>query len=100
MVKPGWGDAAPVRGFFDQNAAGAVPVKGPIFEIAGEADTAVPLPGIQETVDRACRNGQAVTFRRYPGLDHDPAMGETVADQLAWIRDRFAGRPAPGNCPT
>jgi hypothetical protein len=100
MVKPGWGDAAAVRSFFDQNAAGAAPIKGPIFEIAGDADSAVPLPGIRETVDRACRNGQAVTFRRYPGLDHDPTMGETVADQLAWIRDRFAGKRAPGNCPT
>lgn len=98
MVKPGWGDNPAVRSFLDQNAAGVAPIKGPILEIAGDADSAVPLPGILETVDRACRNGQAVTFRRYPGLDHDPAMGETVADQLAWIRDRFAGKPAPGNC--
>lgn len=99
MLKAGWAENPSVKAFFDQNAAGAAPIKGPIFVIAGEADTAVPLAGIRETVDRACRSGQAVTFRSYPGFDHDPAMGETVADQLAWIRDRFAGKPAPGDCP-
>jgi len=26
-------------------------------------------------------------------------MSKSMPDQLAWIRDRFAGKPAPSNCP-
>jgi hypothetical protein len=40
-----------------------------------------------------------VTFRSYPGLDHDPTMETSTPDQLEWIRARFAGKPAESNCP-
>jgi pimeloyl-ACP methyl ester carboxylesterase len=98
MLKPDWKSNPWVQRFYRETTAGADPLGGPIFVIAGEADMSVPLAGIQETVAKACANGQAVTFRSYPGLDHDPTMSESVPDQLAWIRDRLAGKPAPGNC--
>jgi hypothetical protein len=99
MLAPGWKANPWVEKFYRETTAGADPIGGPIFVIAGEADLSVPLAGIQETVAKACAGGQAVTFRSYPGLDHDPTMSESVPDQLAWIRDRLAGTPAPGNCP-
>jgi hypothetical protein len=40
----------------------------------------------------------ALSFRSYPGLDHDPTMTNSTPDQLAWIKDRFAGKPASSNC--
>jgi hypothetical protein len=49
-------------------------------------------------VQKACRNGIALTFRSYPGLDHDPTMDHSTPDQLAWVRDRFAGKASTGNC--
>jgi hypothetical protein len=39
-----------------------------------------------------------VTFRSYPGLDHTPAMDKSTPDQIAWLRDRFAGKPAGDDC--
>jgi hypothetical protein len=43
-------------------------------------------------------SGVALTFRSYPGLDHDPTMDKSTPDQLAWIRERFAGKPVSSNC--
>jgi hypothetical protein len=40
-----------------------------------------------------------VTFRAYPGLDHDPTMEKSTPAQLEWIRERFAGKAAHSNCP-
>ena len=66
--------------------------------IAGEADQTVPIEGVRAAVKQICAAKQPVTFRSYPGLDHDPAMEKSTPDQLAWIRDRFAGKPAGSNC--
>ena len=34
----------------------------------------------------------------YPGLDHDPTMAQSTPDLLAWVRDRFAGKPSADHC--
>ncbi len=65
--------------------------------IAGEGDQTVPFASLEGTVQKACRNGIALTFRSYPGLDHDPTMDKSTPDQLAWVQDRFAGATS-GNC--
>jgi pimeloyl-ACP methyl ester carboxylesterase len=74
------------------------PIGGPMLVIAGEGDQTVPIASVRETVGKACRNGIALTFRSYPGLDHDPTMDHSTPDQLAWVRDRFAGNASAGNC--
>jgi dienelactone hydrolase len=100
MVKPDWSRDPRVQKFFAENRAGAVPIAGPLLAIAGESDTAVPLGAVRDVVGRACRNGQQVMLRTYPGLEHDEAMLKTVGAQIAWIKDRFDGKPAPANCPS
>ena len=47
---------------------------------------------------RCAPRSRPVTFRSYPGLDHDPTMEKSTPDQLKWIRSRFAGKPAASNC--
>src|SRR5882762_1946499 len=84
--------------FFADNAVGNTPIGGPLFVIAGEADQTVPITGVRAAVKQMCAAKQLVTFRSYPGLDHDPTMEKSTPDQLAWIRDRFAGKPAMSNC--
>jgi pimeloyl-ACP methyl ester carboxylesterase len=100
VVKPGWERTQAAEQFFKDNELGAAPVGGPLLVIAGEADATVPLASIRGTVQKACRNGIALTFRSYPGLDHDPTMERSTPDQLAWIRDRLAGKPSTSNCAT
>jgi len=98
MLTPNWSRNVWVQKFFAENRAGADPIQGPLFAIAGESDTAVPLDAVHDVVGRACRNKQQIYFRSYPGLDHDRSMTESVAAQIDWIRDRFAGKSAQSNC--
>jgi pimeloyl-ACP methyl ester carboxylesterase len=98
VLKPHWEDSDAVKEFFRGDELGAAPVGGPLFVITGEADETVPLALVKQTVKKACTNGVALSFRSYPGLDHDPTMTNSTPDQLAWIKDRFAGKPASSNC--
>jgi Secretory lipase len=99
MVKTNWSQDPWAQKFFSENRAGALPIGGPLLAIAGESDTAVPLGAVRDVVGRACHNQQHVFFRSYPGLEHDEAMLKTVSDQITWIKDRFANKPAQVNCP-
>ena len=98
VLKPGWDQTGPVRRFFAENELGRSPIGGPLLVIGGEADETVPFAPLRAMAKRACGNGAALTFRSYPGLDHDPTMDKSTPDQLAWARDRFAGKAAVSNC--
>lgn len=98
IVKPGWDETAAAEKFFKIDELGTAPIGGPMLVIAGEGDQTVPIASLRGTVQKACRNGIALTFRSYPGLDHDPTMDQSTPDQLAWVRDRFAGKASTGNC--
>jgi pimeloyl-ACP methyl ester carboxylesterase len=98
LLRPGWEKSVWIHRFFEGNAVGNAPVGGPLFVIAGEADQTVPIEGVRAAVKQLCAAKQLVTFRSYPGLDHDPAMQNSTPDQLEWIRSRFAGKPATSNC--
>jgi len=98
VLQPGWDRTPAATQFFRDNELGSAPVSGPLLVIAGEADQTVPIESVRATVQKACRNGIALSFRSYPGLDHDPTMDRSTPDQLAWIRDRLAGKPAATNC--
>jgi pimeloyl-ACP methyl ester carboxylesterase len=98
VVKPDWDKAAAAEKFFKSNELGTAPIGGPMLVIAGEADQTVPFASLRATVQKACKNGIALTFRSYAGLDHDPTMDRSTPDQLAWVRDRFAGKASTSNC--
>lgn len=97
MLKTGWGERPEAKAFFAANPIGGVKV-GPMLVIAGEADQSVPLAGVKHVVAMACQQDATLAFRTYPGLDHDPVMANSTPDQLAWIADRFAGKPVTGQC--
>lgn len=98
VLKAGWDRTPGAQKFFAANELGKSPVGGPLLVLTGEADETVPLALVKTTVLNACRNGVALSFRSYPGLDHDPTMEKSTPDQLAWVRDRFAGKPFTSNC--
>lgn len=98
IVNPGWDKKPASLRFFENDELGVAPIAGPMLVIAGEADQTVPIETVRATVRKACGNGLALTFRSYPGLDHDPTMEQSTPDQLAWVRDRFAGKAAADHC--
>jgi Secretory lipase len=98
MLKPGWESNRFVKEFFSRNTPGQKPAHGPLLVISGEADPAIPAEMSGKTVARMCKQGSRVLFLKYPDLDASGVMGASVADQISWIKARFAGYVAPGNC--
>jgi pimeloyl-ACP methyl ester carboxylesterase len=98
LLRPKWEKSPWVHRFFEGNAVGDAPIGGPLLVIAGEADQTVPIEGVRAAVKKMCAAKQLVTFRGYPGLDHDPTMEKSTPDQFEWIRARFAGTAAATNC--
>lgn len=99
LLRANWQTIPWVHRFFEANAVGNAPIGGPLFVIAGEADQTVPIAAVRAAVKQLCATKQLITFRSYPGLDHDPTMQQSTPDQLAWIRARFAGKAAESTCP-
>jgi len=98
LLRPHWQRSPWIHPFFEGNKVGNKPIDGPLFVVAGEADQTVPIEAVRAAVKQMCANKQPVTFRSYPGLDHDPTMEKSTPDQLAWIRARFAGKAFKSNC--
>jgi len=99
MLKPGWENNRYVREFFTRNTPGRKPVHGPLLLISGEVDPEVPSALTATVVTRLCKQKERVLFVRYPGLSASALIGESVSEQISWIRARFAGLSAPSNCP-
>lgn len=99
LLATNWQDAPALQHLVKVDQLAELPVDKPLFVIGGEADMSVLFPMLKDTVQQACRNGVKMTFRSYPGLDHDPTMELSTPDQLTWIRERFAGKPALNSCP-
>jgi len=87
-----------VHQFFEGIKLGDKPIGGPMLIVAGEADQTIAIGAMRAAAKQMCERRQPVSFRSYPGLDHDPVMEKSTPDQLAWIRARFAGSPALSNC--
>jgi hypothetical protein len=98
MLKPGWEDNRFVKEFFRRNTPGQKAAHGPLLLISGEADGAIPAEMLGKTVARMCKQASRILFLKYPNLDDSGVMGASVADQISWIKARFAGYVAPGNC--
>jgi len=98
MIKPGWEKGHFVKDFFQRNSPSQKTANGPLLVISGELDKVVSLDMTTKTVDRMCKKGDRVLFLKYPNLDASGVMGASAADQISWIKARFAGDAAPSNC--
>jgi len=99
IAKPGWDANPAVQQFFSTNRLGEKRASAPLLVIAGESDAIFPIDLVTSSVVRMCKQGDRVQFDKYPGLDRLRVPGESITEQTSWIRDRFAGKAAPGNCP-
>jgi pimeloyl-ACP methyl ester carboxylesterase len=53
---------------------------------------------LRAVAKRLCQTKDGVRFEAYPGSDHDSVLQVARRDCFAWIADRFASKPAIGNC--
>jgi len=99
LLKAGWNRNPFVQKFFDRNRVGEKKSAAPLLVISGEADAIFPFDLVSSAVARLCQQGDLVQFDHYPNLDRNRVPGESVTEQTSWVRDRFAGKQVPGNCP-
>lgn len=98
-LKPGWENNEFVKQYFTRNSLGQTQAHGAILVISADADRAVPVTVAAPVIARMCKQGDRVQWERYPDLDPGRVIGDSARDQITWIEARFAGRPAPANCP-
>jgi hypothetical protein len=99
MLKRGWENNRYVKEFFTRNTPGRKPVHGPLLLISSEADPEPSAALTAMAVAQLCKQKDRVLFVKYPGLNASAVIGDSVSEQISWIRARFAGHPAPSNCP-
>jgi acetyl esterase/lipase len=93
-------DVEPWSSLLHENTPGPLPPHIPVFLAQGLADRLVPPQVTRNYMDELCRHGSAVAFLGLPGEGHGFAGFKSANAAVAWIADRFAGRPAPTNCGT
>jgi secretory lipase len=98
LLKPGWQNNPYIKDFFSRNALGRRPAFSPLLLISGETDGDVPSSLTAALVSRLCKQKDPVLFVNYPGLNPSAVLGNSVGEQVSWIRARFSGQPAPSNC--
>jgi pimeloyl-ACP methyl ester carboxylesterase len=99
ILKPGWENNEFVNQYFVRNSLGQTRARGAILVINANADRAVPVTVTAPVIARMCKQGDRVQWERYADLDPGRVIGDSARDQITWIEARFAGRPAPSNCP-
>ncbi len=98
-LRPGWDNNEFVKQYFARNTLGQTQARGAILVISADADRTVPATMAAPVIARMCKQGDRVQWERYPDLDPGRVIGDSARDQITWIEARFAGRPAPANCP-
>ncbi len=91
-------EVEPWRSLIARNVPPAVRMAAPVYIAQGLADTTVDPPVTANYVARLCRNGSVVSYQTFPGKTHDTIRKAAARATVEWLRDRFAGRPAPDSC--
>ncbi|GAC1401976.1 MAG: lipase family protein [Mycobacterium sp.] len=71
------------------------PLSAPLYVWYGGQDRFIDPAWTKAGIQRACDLGGSITIDFDPNGGHNPPTGDTV---LAWIADRFAGKPAANDC--
>jgi len=98
LAKPGWQNNPYIKDFFSRNALGRSQAFSPVLLISGETAGDVPASLTEALVGQLCQRKDHVLFVNYPGLNSSAVLGNSVGEQVSWIRARFSGQPAPSNC--
>ncbi len=65
----------------------------------GTGDGVMVAKDVQELAHTYCMRGVPVQFHEYAGADHVAGYVKFAPEANAWLAQRFAGQPAPSDCP-
>jgi acetyl esterase/lipase len=81
-----------------ENSAGAAPVGAPVFIAQGTIDDVVNQRVTAEWAGKVCTQGTPVRFLSVPDEGHIRIAFRSAKEAVAWMVDRFEGKPAPDEC--
>ena len=64
----------------------------------GTGDGIMVTGDVQDLANKYCQAGVPVHYEEYPFLPHTVAFTRWFPGVSQWMKDRFAGRPAPSSC--
>jgi hypothetical protein len=70
----------------------------PFYWVVGEKDELVDAAGARQMFDTLCTAGYAMDFLECKGAGHSEAGLSSMKEQIAWVRDRFDGKPLTNPC--
>lgn len=88
----------PWKRLLAENSPGKAPAGAPVFLVQGSADKVVRPQVTQQFANELCARGTPVAFEWLKGTGHDPAGKLGAPAAVAWMADRFAGKPVPDQC--
>ena len=80
------------------NEPGMLRIAAPTMIAQGMADVTVFPKDTDGVTRQLCAKGNAVTYKVFPGADHDGSMTAGGALAQEWIDARFAGQKAGNDC--
>ncbi|MBD3729958.1 MAG: alpha/beta fold hydrolase [Sphingomonadales bacterium] len=81
-----------------RNSTSAASVRGPVYMAQSVDDPLVSSDVTAAFARQLCRRGRAVQYESLPGGDHAKSGANSAGSALAWIANRFAGKPVPSTC--
>lgn len=88
----------PWKDAFAANTPGQAPASAPLFFAQGTKDTVVRPAVTAAFVAGLCKRGEKVTLDTLTGIGHMTAGTDSATAAIAWMTDRFAGKPPPNTC--
>jgi acetyl esterase/lipase len=88
----------PWRNLLAENTPGALPPDIPVFLAQGTKDNLVIPAVTRNYAAMLCKAGSSVAIDLMPGIGHGFAGRDSASAAVAWLAERFAGKPAPSNC--
>jgi hypothetical protein len=94
----GWMDVPQVVEFARENRIFTRPLRDPVLLVLSSGDQYIPAPLRKQILEDLCKVGEKASYKIVADVDHGGTINASLQDQLRWMEDRFAGRPAKQGC--
>lgn len=91
-------DLAPFFEAASLNEPGTLTIPVPTLILQGDKDVTVFPQATDLLARQLCERGNDLEYQVVEGADHDGAMTLGAPTAVAWMADRFAGKPSAPNC--
>ncbi len=89
----------PLVARLSDNRPGETAPTAPVRLYHAQFDQLIPIGLARDLFADYCELGTSVQFQTVPAVDHVGGAVAGAPQTIAWLADRFAGRPAPSSCP-